>query len=261
VRPMQPVDVLVVPGFELVPGEDLDRRLSGLGPEVDQIKGRDRWGTTVVSICVGAFLVGEAGLLDHRHATTSWLFSDQLAERHPAATVTADELVVSDSGVTTTAAFSAMFDFVVDLVEAHCGRRIARQTARVALVDDVRSSQAAYVDQALLPAPGSTFGNQVQRYLDQHLAQPYSLPELAERFHVSTRTLLRRYKADTGESPLTYLQRARVRRARHLLEHTDRGLGEIHNAVGYRDPSAFTALFNRQVGVRPAVYRSRFQQG
>lgn len=91
----------------------------------------------------------------------------------------------------------------------------------------------------------------MQRYLDQHLAQPYSLPELAERFHVSTRTLLRRYKADTGESPLTYLQRARVRRARHLLEHTDRGLGEIHNAVGYRDPSAFTALFNRQVGVRP----------
>lgn len=260
VAPVRPVDVLVVPGFDLVPGADLDARLAELRPEVDLVREQARAGTAIVSICVGALVLGESGLLDRRTATTAWLFADVLAERHPEAKVDAERLVVSDAGVTTTAAFSAMYDFVVDLVERHCGRTVARQTARLALVDDARTSQAPYVDEAMLPAPGKSFANQVQRHLDQHLTEPYDLTRLAEHFHVSSRTLLRRYKADSGESPLAHLQRARVRRARHLLETTDRTLTEIQGAVGYRDAGAFADLFRRHVGVRPSAYRARFRQ-
>lgn len=258
-RPVGPVDVLVVPGFDLVPDEDLDRRLAVLGPELRQVREHSSAGTAIVSICVGALLLGEAGLLDHRAATTSWLFADALAERYPAARVTAEQLVVRDRGVTTTAAFSAMFDFVLDLVEQTCGRAVARRTARVALVDDARTSQAPYVDERMLPATGHSFARRVQRHLDQHLAEPYDLTALAEQFHVSSRTLLRRYKAESGESPLAYLQRARVRRARHLLENTDRTLTEVQLAVGYRDSGAFAELFDRHVGLRPSAYRSRFR--
>jgi len=259
VSPMAPVDVLVVPGFELIPGGDLDARLGRLGPEIDQIRQYGRDGTAIVSICVGALLLAESGLLDHRSATTAWLFADTLAERCPDARLIPERLVVTDGGVTTTAAFSAMFDFVIDLIERHCGRQVARRTARVALVDDARTSQSPYVDESMLPTPGRSFANQVQRYLDQHLADPYDLTGLAQQFHVSSRTLLRRYKADSGESPLAYLQRARMRRARHLLENTDRTLADIQSAVGYRDTGAFAALFSRHVGLRPTAYRSRFR--
>lgn len=261
VEPVRPVDVLVVPGFALVPGDDLVRRIHGLRPEVELVRAECASGTAVVSICVGAFLLGAAGVLDGRRATTAWLFAETLARACPAARLTEEQLVVTDSGVTTTAAFSAMYDFVLDLVERQYGPRVSRQTARIALLDDARTTQTPYVDQDLLPATGTSFSNEVQRYLDQNLADPYDLSALAAHFRTSTRTLLRRYKSDTGEPPLAYLQRARVRRARHLLENTDRGVGEIRSSVGYRDAGAFSELFHRHVGVRPSAYRARFRSG
>lgn len=261
VAPVRPVDVLVVPGFDLAPDLDLDARLAALRPEVELVRRLADEGTAIVSICVGAFLLGEGGLLDRRSATTAWLFAQALAERCPAASVDSERLVVTDGGVTTTAAFSAMYDFVIELVERHCGRQVARQTARLALVDDARTSQAPYVDESMLPTSGRSFAHQVQRFLDQHLAEPYDLTRLAQHFHVSSRTLLRRYKADSDEPPLAYLQRARVRRARQLLENTDRTLGDIQGAVGYRDSGAFSDVFVRHVGVRPTAYRARFRHG
>ncbi|WP_395693423.1 GlxA family transcriptional regulator [Nocardioides sp.] len=259
VAAVRPVDVLVVPGFDLDPTEDLGDRLDRLGPEVELLRTHAEAGTAIVSLCVGAFLLGASGLLDHREATTSWLFADALARRHPQARVVPDRLVVTDRGVTTTAAFSAMFDFVIGLVERHCGRTVARRTARIALVDDSRTSQAPYVDEALLPVPGSSFARQVQRLLDQQLAEPYDLAALAGHLHVSPRTLLRRYRAETGEAPLPYLQRRRVQRARRLLETSDRTVTDIRHAVGYRDPGAFADLFSRHVGLGPAAYRARFR--
>lgn len=259
VEPLRPVDVLVVPGFELVPGEDLRTRLQQLGPEIAVIREAVGAGRAVVSICVGAFLVGAAGALDGRRATTSWLFADQLQQAVPAARVTGDDLVVTDAGVTTTAAFSAMYDFVVGLVGRHHGADVARRTARIALLDDARTSQAPYVDAALLPPAGSTFATGVQRHLERHLEQPYDLAALADHFHLSTRTLLRHYRAETGETPLAHLQRTRIRRAQHLLRSSGLTLGEIHRSVGYRDSGAFTALFLRHTGLRPRDYRSRFR--
>ncbi|KAA1423898.1 helix-turn-helix domain-containing protein [Mumia zhuanghuii] len=258
VRPMREVDVLVVPGFELVPSVDLDARLADVGPEIAAITRHTDGGRAVVSICVGAFLLGAAGLLDDRRATTSWLFADALARRFPRTVVTPGDLVVNDAGVTTTAGFSAMYDFVLDLVRRHCGPTAARHTARIALVDDARSSQAPYVDDRLLPATGGSFSARVERWLDQHLDTPYDLPGLAATFHTSTRTLLRRFKADTGETPLGYLQRARVRRAQHLLARTDRTAQQVARDVGYRDAATFSRLFARHVGIGPGAYRATF---
>src|SRR3954454_4051821 len=259
VQPMRPLDVLVVPGFELDPTEDIDVRVAGLRPEIEQVRAVAESGVAVVSICVGAVLLGEGGLLDRRSATTAWLFAQPVAERYPAAKILPDRLVVTDGGVTTAAAFSAMFDFVLGLLERHCGPRVARQTARIALVDDARTSQAPYVDESVLPPPGASFARQVQRHLDQHLVEKYDLTALAGHFHVSDRTLLRRYRSETGEAPLAHLQRARTRRSRHLLETTDRTIADIQVAVGYRDAGAFAEIFQRHVGIRPSAYRARFR--
>ncbi len=259
VTAMRDVDVLVVPGFDADP-RGIATMIETLTSEIRVIEDVGRAGTPVVSICVGAFLLGEAGLLHGRSATTSWLFARQLAERYPATQVRANELVVNDSGVTTTAAFSAMYDFGLDLIRRHCGPETARRTARIVLVDDARTSQAPYVDDDLLPASGATFATEIQCYLDQRLKEPYQLSALAAAFHVSDRTLLRRYRAETGETPLGYLQRSRMRRARHLLETTDQTLGAVHAAVGYRDAGTFSELFDRHFGMRPGAYRSAFRR-
>ncbi|WKX68612.1 GlxA family transcriptional regulator [Streptomyces sp. XD-27] len=261
VSPLREADVLVVPGFELLPGLDLDARLAQLAAEIAAIRAHAAEGRAVVSLCVGAFLLAEAGLLDGRRATTSWLFADELARRCPDAEVRPERLVVTDQGVTTTAAFSAMYDFALELIRRHSGAGVARTTARVALVDDARTSQTPYVDARLLPRPGHEFSHRVMRHLDQHLTARYDLAALSDTFHVSTRTLLRRFADETGLSPLEYLQSSRVRRARHLLESTDRTVAGVSAAVGYRDPATFAALFARHTGRRPSHYRAAFRRG
>ncbi|WP_432026462.1 GlxA family transcriptional regulator [Streptomyces sp. 1222.5] len=260
VRPLREVDVLVVPGFELRPDTDLDARLARLGPEVEAIRAQAAAGTAVVSLCVGAFLLAEAGLLAGRRATTSWLHAGELARRCPDTDVRPEHLVVTETGVTTTAAFSAMYDFALDLIRRHSGDRVARTTARLTLVDDARTSQTPYVDPRLLPQPGREFSQRVMRRLDQNLAERYDLAGLAAAFRVSTRTLLRRFAEETGRSPLAHLQSSRVRRARHLLETTDRTVAAVAAAVGYQDPGTFAALFARHTGHRPSAYRAVFRR-
>ncbi|MEV4504183.1 GlxA family transcriptional regulator [Streptomyces klenkii] len=260
VGPLREVDVLVVPGFELRPGTDLDALLARLAPEIAAIRVQAAAGTAVVSLCVGAFLLAEAGLLDRRRATTSWLHAGELARRCPDADVRPEHLVVTDTGVTTTAAFSAMYDFALDLIRRHNGAEVARTAARLTLVDDARTSQTPYVDPRLLPQPGREFSQRVMQRLDQNLAERYDLTALADAFHVSTRTLLRRFAEETGRSPLAHLQATRVRRARHLLETTDRTVAAIAAAVGYQDPGTFAALFARHTGHRPSSYRAAFRR-
>ncbi|GGV13267.1 AraC family transcriptional regulator [Streptomyces filipinensis] len=260
VRPLREVDVLVVPGFELRPDTDLDPRLARLAPEIAAIRAQAAAGTAIVSLCVGAFLLAEAGLLDRRRATTSWLHAGELARPCPDADVRPEHLVVTDTGVTTTAAFSAMYDFALDLIRRHNGARVARTTARLTLVDDARTSQAPYVDPRLLPQPGHEFSQRVMRRLDQNLAERYDLAALADAFRVSTRTLLRRFADETGRSPLAHLQDSRVRRARHPLETTDRTVASVAAAVGYQDPGTFAALFARHTGHRPSAYRTAFRR-
>lgn len=260
VSAMRPVDVLIVPGFEFSPTTDLDATIANLGPEVSAIRSQAASGTAVVSICVGAFLVAEAGLLSGREATTAWLFADRFARRYADVRLRPERLVVTDRGVTTTAAFSAMYDFALQFIREHDGPRVARSTARIALVDDARSTQAPYVDSELIPTLGRDFSLSVKRWLDQNLSTRYDLPALAQEFHVSTRTMLRRFGHEAGETPLAYLQTMRVRRARHLLENTDKTVAAVAAEVGYRDPGAFSGIFARQTGQRPREYRAKFQQ-
>lgn len=252
-------DRLIVPGFELVPSEDLAVRLGSRRPETDFLAAAGERGTRIASVCVGAFLLGEAGLLGGRRATTSWLFAAHLGRRYPGATVCPEALTVTDGTITTTAAFSAALDLATALVREHLGDDIARATARITLVAENRTSQAPYVVDSMLPPVRGPFADEVGSWLVEHLAEPYDLNGLADTFHVSTRTLLRRFRAETGETPLDFLRRARVRAARNLLETTDLPLGRVVERVGYRDVGTFRRLFVEQVGMNPAEYRRKFR--
>ena len=253
------LDALVVPGYELVPTQDLDAKLAGWTRESAFVASAAGRGIPVASICIGAFLLGEAGVLDGRQATTSWLFAHRLAERYPTTTVTPEELVVEDGPVTTTAAFSAVLDLGLAMVRRHAGDEVARATARVTLVADNRTSQAPYVDRAALARAAPTFSDDVKRRLLDRIDQPYDLTALAASVHVSTRTLLRRFSAETGLTPLDFLQAARVDAAKRLLESTDSRVADVMERVGYLDPGSFRRLFEGQVGVTPAAYRRQFQ--
>lgn len=252
-------DLLVVPGMELADPSGCLYALPRLAPEIAFIARVFARGRPVAALCVGAFLLGEAGLLDARRATTSWLFGAELARRFPQAGIDTDAMLVEDGGVTTTGSFTATFDLALHLVGKFAPPRIQRAVARMGLIDGDRASQAPYVDVRMLPAPADTFSARVAAWMTARLAAPYELGSIAAAFHVSGRTLLRRFKDETGMTPLAHLQQARIARARLLLESGADSVAQVTEKVGYGDVATFGALFKRLVGHSPAQYRRRFR--
>jgi transcriptional regulator GlxA family with amidase domain len=252
-------DLLVVPGFDVRSPRHVDRALDRWRPEIAYIASTASAGIPVASVCIGAFLLGEAGLLDGRIVTTSWLFAGQLRRRYGRADVDDDLMIASDGIITTTAAFSAVHDLGLRIIQAHAGDDIARRVARLSLVADNRNSQAPYVDDGLLEPNADTLVQSAKGWLAEHLAEPYDLAVLAQAFHVSTRTMLRRFGDETGQSPLNFLRQARVNAAKRLLESPDHTVMSAMQHVGYADLASFRRLFTAQTGMTPAAYRRQFR--
>jgi len=252
------MDLLVVPGMDFADRQATRTPFPGLTREVAYIQRIFAKGIPVASVCVGAFLLGDAGLLDGRRATTSWLFSADLARRFPAAKVESSALLVEDGGVITSGSFSATFDLAMHLIRQVANPEVVRSVARMALLDQ-RDSQTGFVDARMLDKPPAGFAQAVHAWLLQRLREPYDLQRLAAAFHISGRTLLRRIKEETGESPLSYLQGARIGQAKILLESTSLSVAQVTERVGYQDVGTFSGLFKRLVKQSPAEYRRRFR--
>ncbi|WLI90097.1 helix-turn-helix domain-containing protein [Massilia sp. R2A-15] len=253
-------DMLVVPGMDIGDRDGCTRPHTRLAGEVAAIGRAFARGAPVASMCVGAFLLAEAGLLDGRRATTSWMFAPDLARRFPQVRVDPEAMLVEDGGVITTGSFSSAFDLAMLLVRRVAAPKEARAVARMALLT-ARGSQAAWVDTAMLARPPAQFSDHVQSWLSERVAEPFDLAVLAAAFHVSERTMLRRLKAETGQTPLGYLQGERINIAKRLLESGTLSLAQITERVGYLDVATFSALFKRLVGQSPAQFRRAFNYG
>lgn len=248
-------DLLLIPGLEVERTVDWDARLAALAPELRLIRRWFKAGVPLGTVCLGSFLAGEAGVLDDCSAATSWLFEADFAQRYPAVRLQRGAALCIEPRVASTGAYNSAFELAHHLIDHHHGARVAQATGRVLLVDRGRGSQRPYVDAQLLLHRPSPFAAQVQDWLRKRLTERYDLAAIAEAFHLSTRTLLRRYRQDTGSTPLDWLQRARVRRAQRLLEAGAGSLAQIVGEVGYEDVASFTRLFQRVVGESPARYR------
>jgi transcriptional regulator GlxA family with amidase domain len=260
-RPRGVYDLLIVPGLEVSQSAQWHGKLAGLQAELAYLRKSFARGMPLASVCVGTYLLAEAGLLADRHVTTAWIMAKDLAQRYPQLRVSQDDVLLEDGAIITTGAISSTFDLALHLIKRSLGADIASATARIALLPKPRASQAPYVDAQLMAAPAASasasFSSHVIQWLQKRLAEPYSLERLAQAFHVSPRTLMRRVKAETGHSPLTLLQQERVKKAKHLLSTTTWSLEKIVETVGYRDVATFTRLFAREVRETPARYRRR----
>ena len=256
-RPRGRYDLLIVPGLEIQRLDEWTRKLALLQRELAFIRKTFASGTAVAAVCVGSFLLGEAGLLAGRKATTAWLCAPQLASRYPAVTLRAEDVLVEDGAVITTGAVTSAFDLALHLVKKTLGAEVATATARVALLPSARASQTPFVDSALLVNSLPAFSQAVLQWLGDRLSEGYDLERLAQAFQVSARTLLRRVKAQTGQSPLSLLQQARIDKAKQLLVDSRWSIARITEAVGYTDVPTFSRLFASRVGETPARFRRR----
>lgn len=245
-------DTVVVPGYE-----NVDAPVSQ--QVVDALCAAHARGSRLVSICTGAFALAAAGLLDGRPATTHWRFADELRRRYPNVEVRPDQLYVDDGDILTSAGVTAGVDLCLHLIRADHGAAAAHKRARALVAPPNRAGGQAQYIEALLPEARGSGLAQLRDWMLENLAQPLGLDQLAERAHMSRRTLVRRFRDETGASPMEWLTHARIDRARVLLETTDEPIEQLGPLTGLGAPASVRASFHRHLGTSPQEYRALFR--
>ncbi len=217
-------------------------------------------GVRIASVCIGSFVLAEAGLLDGRRATTHWRFARQLQERYPRIEVDADVLYVDDGQILTSAGTAAGIDLGLHIVRLDYGAEIANQVARRIVMPPHRDGgQAQYIE---TPVPTDGDGdamNQLLAWIVEHLDEELSIETLARQALMSPRTLMRRFKALTGTTPIDWILRQRVHLAQRLLESTDLPIEIIAERTGFGSPVTMRHHFAQRVQTSPQAYRRTFR--
>lgn len=246
-------DVLILP-----PSLDSSATAAIAAPYLDWLRDLHSGGGILASVCAGAFLLGETGLLDGRPATTHWILEDQFRSRFPEVLTDVDRLLIDGGQVLTAGGVMSWADLCLRLVERLRGAEVMTQTARFLLVDPPGREQRFYSLFSPRLGHGETAVLEVQRWLQETGARDISLETLATKAGLERRTFLRRFRKATGMTTSEYGQRLRVSKACELLQFSGQSVDQIAWETGYADPGSFRKIFSRLVGLTPGEYRRRF---
>jgi transcriptional regulator GlxA family with amidase domain len=247
------IDTLVVPG-------GMDFGEAELDPRATEWV-RRRWTRIrrVVSICSGAFVLADAGVLAGRRVTTHWRELERLGQVVPDATVESDALYVKDGSVYTSAGITAGIDLALALVEEDLGPDLTLEVARILVMFLHRPGGQSQFSAALRRPTSEHPGiRDVQADVTENPGKNHHVPELARRAGMSTRHFVRVFTQETGEPPAQYVQRVRVERARQLLEREGLGVEEVAATCGFGSAETMRRRFQQSLGVSPSAYRARF---
>ncbi|MBN2539687.1 MAG: GlxA family transcriptional regulator [Deltaproteobacteria bacterium] len=239
---------------------DIERTLYKHKAAVPWITRHFRRGTHIASVCTGAFLLAETGLLDGKSATTHWAYAQEFMRRYPQVDLRPERVITDEGTIFCSGAANSCFDLSFYLIEKYCGHTVAVECSKSLLHDLGRTTQLPYTvfdfqrdhhDDGILHA---------QRWIENNYSNTISIDTVAQETGMSRRTFERRFKSATGDTPLFYLQRVRIERAREFLETTDKTFDEISYIVGYEDSQFFRKIFEKQTGLLPREYRKKFRR-
>lgn len=249
-----PMDTLIVAGGSGVERAIRDERTVAW---VRRAAGRAR---RVASVCTGAFMLAEAGLLDGRRAATHWSGCAELARRYPRVEVDSESIFVRDGDVWTSAGVTAGMDLALALVEDDLGHEAALEAARW-LVMFVRrpGGQAQFSSHLRAQLADREPLRDLQAWITASLDADLSVPALAARVHMSPRNFARAFAREVGMTPAAYVEALRVDHARLRLEASDQKVEAVARDCGFGTVETMRRAFHRRLGVGPAEYRKRFQ--
>ncbi|MEV6600849.1 helix-turn-helix domain-containing protein [Actinoplanes sp. NPDC051346] len=257
----------ISPSHDLTPAEDADLVAvipndTDAGPPeevLETLRRAHARGAWVMSVCTGAFALGDAGLLDGRRCTTHWRHTDRLAARFPAAKVDPDVLYVADGTILTSAGTAAAVDCGLHLIREEQGSAVATQIARRMVVPPHRDGgQAQFVETPLQPIQCDTL-QPVLTTVMASLDQPHTVDTMAAQAHMAPRTFARKFRAETGATPHDWLTNQRVLLARRLLEESSLGIDAIAVHAGFGSAATLRHHFGHRLSTTPQAYRAMFK--
>ncbi|MFF4321965.1 GlxA family transcriptional regulator [Streptomyces sp. NPDC001568] len=261
------MDLLIAHGLEATGWADTVM-VTGTGDRVstdprvlDALRAAAARGARVASICTGAFVLAQAGLLDGRRATTFWYMSQEFRRRFPGIALVPDVLFVEDRGVLTSAGLSAGIDLCLHMVGRDHGAAVANATARLVVAAPVRPGDQAQFIETPLPSERGTPLAATRAWALARLDEPTTLADLARHAGTSVRTLTRRFRAETGLSPLQWLLHRRLDRAREILETTTLPMEQVAARSGLGTADSLRTHFRRSTSLTPTAYRAVHRAG
>ena len=250
-------DLLIIPPFQVTNTTWLTDNQDVMAWLVDQYKA----GAEVASLCTGAFLLAATGLLTGKECSTHWKAEHAFTDLFPNVKLRVDKIITDSRGIYTAGGSTSSLNLILYLIEKWRGRTVALYCAKMLQIDIDRNSQAPFIlfngqknhDDETIRA--------VQTYIEEHIDTLLSVEHLADRFLMSRRNFVRRFKKATHNAPIDYIQRVKMEAAKRSLETTRRNVTEVMDSVGYTDTKAFRTIFKKITGLTPVDYKAKFSVG
>ncbi|KUJ79732.1 GlxA family transcriptional regulator [Ruegeria profundi] len=231
--------------------------------EVEWLERMHASGALITSVCSGALLLAESGILDGHAATAHWAYRDMFQRHFPKITFRNASvlcLAAESDRIVTAGGVSAWHDLTVYLIARFCGYRTAIETAKVFLISGHSEGQSPY---SVMTRPMECTDRSIsecQLWIADNYSTVKPVEKMIERSGLKSRTFSRRFRAATGFTPIEYVQALRIEEAKQMLETDQLSSGDVGSAVGYDDPASFRRIFKRGTGLSPAAYRKKFQR-
>lgn len=250
-------DLIVVAGIV----GDLDKQIALNYPFVDWMKNqRVQHKAEIASLCRGAFLLAETGLMNGKSCATHWLTHDAFQKKYPNVNLVPEKIISEDNGIYSSGGAYSFLNLLLYLVEKYYGRETAIWCSKVSEIDFDRLDQNQFVifngqkehsDEEIVG---------IQEHIEEHYSEKISVEDLANRIATSTRNFVRRFKKATNNTPIEYIQRVRIEAAKKKLESSTMTVLQVMVSSGYNDDKTFRTLFKRYAGLTPLEYRNKYNR-
>ncbi len=247
------LDILMLP---VIYG-DIEPILANKGL-IDWIRDQHRRQVCICAVCAGVFVLAHTGLLSGRTATTHWHLAKAFQNQYPDVRLKPEKMLVDEGDIITAGGVTAYMDLALYLTARFGSPELASTLSKSLLIDPLRASQTPYTAKEFNTTHGDKTILSLQTWMEANHSTRLTISHLADQAGLGQRTLARRFKKATGDTPLEYLQHLRLGAARTLLETTITPVDQITWDVGYEDVSSFRRLFKLKTGLSPRVYRKRF---
>lgn len=254
---IEKTDLIIVPGVVGNMQEQIALNL----PFVEWMRSqRVKYNTEIASLCRGAFLLAETGLMHGKSCATHWLTHDTFREMYPDVELTPGKVISDDNGIYSSGGAYSFLSLLLYLIEKNYGRETAIWCSKVSEIDFDRVDQNQFIIFNCQKEHADDDIIAAQEYIEQEYATRISIETLADRAATSNRNFIRRFKKATHNTPTEYIQRVRIEAAKRQLESSTMSVHEVMYSCGYNDDKTFRTLFKRYAGMTPLEYRNKYNR-
>lgn len=262
VRPHTNISVISKTNLIIIPSlnHNYEKAIKANKLLIEWIEQQYMAGAEIASICTGAFILAQSGLLDGKSCSTHWLAANDFRTLFPKVNLKTDKLITDENGIYTNGGAYSFLNLMIYLVEKYFDRQTALYCSKVFQIEMDRNSQSAFIIFKGQKLHGDEMVQQAQAYMESKLDEKISVEQLSSKFVVGRRNFDRRFIKATGNTPVEYLQRVKIEAAKKAFETSRKTINEVMYEVGYSDVKAFREVFKKITGMSPLEYRNKYNK-